>query len=187
VVGTRRTAAGDILLEVGSKKEAELFAKKLKEKLGNEVSVRRAMRTAPVLISGLDESTTIEELRAVLAERDPELADIKPFTIRTAANGWSTARIETSILSALRLAADPKMRIGWSHCRIKLPGEKKRVCFRCLETGHVAAGCQGEDRSNCCIKCRKDGHVTKNYETRTTTRSMPRNEAGRPNRSGGND
>lgn len=55
VVGTRRTAAGDILLEVGSKKEAELFAEKLKEKLGNEVSVRRAMRTAPVLISGLDE------------------------------------------------------------------------------------------------------------------------------------
>jgi len=187
VVGTRRTAAGDILLDVGSKKEAELFAEKLKEKLGNEVSVRRAMRTSPVLISGLDESTTIEELRAVLAERDPELADIKPFTIRTAANGWSTARIETSIQSALRLAADPKMSIGWSNFRIKLLGEKKRVCFRSLETGHVAAGCQGEDRSNRCIKCRKDGHVAKNCKTRTTTRSMPRNEAGRPNRPAGND
>lgn len=187
VVGTRRTAAGDILLEVGSKEEAELFAKKLKEKLGNEVSVRRAMRTAPVLISGLDESTTIEELRAALAERDPELADIKPFTIRTAANGWSTAKIETSIQSALRLAADPKLRIGWSNCRIKMLGEKKRVCFRCLETGHVAAGCQGEDRSNRCIKCRKDGHVAKNCETRATTGSMPRNEAGRTNGPGGND
>lgn len=87
----------------------------------------------------------------------------------------------------MRLSADSKMRIGWSNFRIKLLGEKKRVCFRCLETGHVAAGCQGEDRSNRCIKCRKDGHVAKNCEIQTTTRSMPRNEAGRPNRPEGND
>jgi len=43
----------------------------------------------------------MEELRVVLVERDPELADIKPFTIRTAANGWSTARIETVGIAAI--------------------------------------------------------------------------------------
>jgi hypothetical protein len=185
VVGARRTAAGDILLEVGSKKEAEIFAKKLEKKLGNKMSVRRPTRTAPVLISGLDESITAEELRVVFAKRDPELADIKLFNIQTAA--WSTAKIEAPIVLALWLAADPKKKVGWSTYRIKLIGEKKRVCFRCLETGHVSAGCQEEDRSNCCLKCKKNGHVAKYCEMRTTTRSTQRNEAGTPNRPGGDD
>jgi len=167
VVGTRRTATGDLLLEVGSKKEAELFAIKLEEKLGNEMVVRRPTKTAPALISELEESTTTEELRAELVKRDLELANIKLFSIRTASNGWRTAKIEISLVSALRLAADPKIMVGWSNCRIKLLGKEKKVCFRYLETGYVAAGCQQEDRSNCCLKCKKDEYVAKNCKKRT--------------------
>lgn len=47
---------------------------KLKEKLGSAMVVVRPTRTAPVLISGLDESTTVEELSTDLAKRDPEPA-----------------------------------------------------------------------------------------------------------------
>jgi len=57
------------------------------EELGSEMIVRRPTRTVPVLISGLDKSTTAEELRAELAKRNPELESVKTFSIRTASNG----------------------------------------------------------------------------------------------------
>lgn len=141
VLGARKTATGDVLLEVGNKEEAELFALKLEETLGSKMTVRRPSRMTPVLILGLDESTTLEDLKEELVKRDPELANIKPFTIHTGAYGWGTAMIKTSIASALRLVADPKIRVKWNNCKIKLLEERKRICYKCLETGHLAAIC----------------------------------------------
>lgn len=161
VRGTRRTAAGDVLIEVNSKEKADLLTKKLTEKLGEEISVRQTTRTTPVLISGVDESLTVEDVRTELMKLDRELAHIKPFTIRTGANGWCTAMIEAPIAAAIRLSAGSKIKIGWNHCRIKVLEEKKKICYRCLETGHLAARCQGEDRTKCCFKCKKGGHVAK--------------------------
>jgi len=81
----------------------------------------------------------------------------------------------------LRFAADPKIKFGWSNCKIKLLGEKKRLCFRCLETRHVAARCQGEDRFNCCLRCKKERHVAKNCGKQTGGISTQGNEARRLN------
>lgn len=168
VIGTRRTAAGDILLEINSKEKANLLAKKLKEKLGTGMHVRHATKITPLLVSGLDESLTPEDIRAELAKHDPDLANIKPFDIRIGANGWSTARIEAPIAAALKLATSCKIRIGWNSCKIRLLEERKKTCFKCLETGHLAATCQGEDRSRCCFKCKKEGHVAKDCKAQST-------------------
>lgn len=164
VVGTKRTAAGDILLEINSKEKAILLA----EKLGTKMQVRHATKTTPVLILGLDESITPEELRTELAKLHPELTHIKPFDIRVGFNGWCTARIEAPIATALTLATRQKIRIGWNYCRIRLPEERKKTCFKCLETGHLAAMCKGEDRSRCCFRCKEEGHVAKDCKAQPT-------------------
>jgi len=128
VVGTRRTVAGNVLIEVKSKENADLFAKKLTEKLGEEISVRHTARTTPVLISGVDESLNAEEVRAELTKIDRELAHIKPFTIRTGTNGWCKAMIAAPIAVTIRLAAGPKIKIGWNYCRVRILEERKRLC-----------------------------------------------------------
>jgi len=42
VMGTRRTAAGDVLFEISSKEKADLFTDKLTKKLGSSMPVRQA-------------------------------------------------------------------------------------------------------------------------------------------------
>lgn len=155
VVGTRRTAAGGVLIEVNSKEKADLLTKKLTEKLGEDMSVRQATRTTPVLISGADESLTVEDLRTELTKLDRELDHIKPFTMRTGMNGWRTAMIESLIAAATRLDSGSKIKVGWIHCKVKILEEMKKIC--CLETGHLTVKCQGEDRSKCYFKCKKEG------------------------------
>lgn len=161
VVGTRRTVAGNVLIEVKSKENADLFAKKLTEKLGEEMSVRQTTRTTPVLILGVDESLNAEEVRAELTKIDRELAHIKPFTIQTGTNGWCTAMIAAPIAVAIRLTAVLKIKIGWNYCRVRILEERKKLCYRCLEAGHLAMNCRGEDCTKCCFKCKKEGHMAK--------------------------
>lgn len=159
VVGTRRTANGQVLLELKTAEEADLLAATLKEKMGAEANVRRPTRMTPILVMGVEESVTTEELRVALGVED---CDVKQFSIRSSADGYRTARIEVSMRAAARLTKARVLKVGWATCRVKLLPEKKRLtCFRCQEEGHMAAACRGEDLSGRCFRCRKEGHVAR--------------------------
>ncbi|XP_061385227.1 DNA-binding protein HEXBP-like [Danaus plexippus] len=49
--------------------------------------------------------------------------------------------------------------VGWVSARVVLLAARPRRCFRCFDTGHVAAKCQHpEDRSRRCFRCGTSGH-----------------------------
>ena len=57
----------------------------------------------------------------------------------------------------LKLLKGAYIKIGWVSCRVRKKKEVNR-CFRCLGFGHIAANCQGPDRSRCCWRCGEERH-----------------------------
>lgn len=161
VQGVRRTAAGEILLEVKGQEKADQLADLLKKKMGDGAIVRRPIKTVPILVSGIEESIGAEELKAQLVALYPEAKIVNPIEVRTNDEGWRTARLEVSVAVAKQLDKVGRIAIGWSRAKVKIMKMGVLTCYRCLDKGHTAVGCKGEDQSRCSRKCLKEGHMAK--------------------------
>ncbi|XP_062527276.1 uncharacterized protein LOC134199756 [Bombyx mori] len=142
--------------------KANLLASKLKEILPAEgVEVSRPLVTAAMRISGLDDSISREEIADELAKIGgcpPEI--IKIGEIKTDPGGMGQVLVRCPISTAAKIAAVPKLRIGWSVLRAHLLEARRLQCFRCHELGHVSARCPSSvDRSRECYRCGQAGHV----------------------------
>ena len=59
---------------------------------------------------------------------------------------------------ATKLLKVGKLKVGWVICRVRRRIPLVR-CFRYLGYGHHARDCKGIDRSNTCYKCGQTGHL----------------------------
>nr|XP_037869632.1 uncharacterized protein LOC119629086 [Bombyx mori] len=142
--------------------KADLLANRLKEILPAEgVEISRPSVTAAMRISGLDDSVSREEITDELAKIGGCPSEsIKVGEIKSGPGGMGQVLVRCPVSTAAKIAAVPKLRIGWSVLRAHLLEARRLQCFRCHELGHVSARCPSSvDRSRDCYRCGQAGHV----------------------------
>lgn len=165
VARIRKTAGGDLLLELSSKGDQgkmKEFQEQLKTAIGRDPEVRTLYQETVVIIKDLDEITTQNEILEAL-ETAFEIAkgDCRVKSLKTAYRGTQAATIGLPPNAARKLVKEGKVKIGWVVCRIREQNEPIK-CYRCFNLGHRAINCKSEcDRSNCCLKCGEEGHKAK--------------------------
>ncbi|XP_052738128.1 uncharacterized protein LOC128198188 [Bicyclus anynana] len=151
VKSVRKSNDGKVLMRVAG--NAEALRNKLQGTL--ECAEVGIGRETIFHITGLDEDISTEELKTALETELKVPVQVK--SIRPTQYGSKTATVSMSPISAKNLSNVSVINIGWTRCRLR-----KRVyvekCYKCWETGHRAAKCNGPDRSNCCRQCSRVGH-----------------------------
>ncbi|XP_037866497.1 polyhomeotic-like protein 1 [Bombyx mori] len=157
------TGAKVLVVDGGDQVEkADLLANRLKEILPAEgVEISRPSVTAAMRISGLDDSVSREEITDELAKIGGCPSEsIKVGEIKSGPGGMGQVLVRCPVSTAAKIAAVPKLRIGWSVLRAHLLEARRLQCFRCHELGHVSARCPSSvDRSRDCYRCGQAGYV----------------------------
>lgn len=158
----RRTRTGDILISFNKGEgQVEKLSRAIGNTFGDDVTTRAVTKTCVVDIRDMDESTEEDDIRNALISATNVLpSEIKVLHVREAFGKTKQAIVQIPENVAASLLQSRKIRIGWVICRIRRKA-KPTQCFRCLEYGHMASTCKGEDRSNLCKRCCNDGHKAK--------------------------
>lgn len=164
VARVKKTQKGHMLFElakdVGTNREA--LQEKLQKVLDGTATVTGRTQQIHVVCKDIDDVTTKDELLTDL-QRELQIDSIPESAVRSlrlAHDGTQTAVISLPFDQAKRALAAGKVKIGWTVCRIR-EATKPTTCFRCLEHGHLARDCKGEDRSKLCRKCGEPDHLAR--------------------------
>ena len=165
VQGIRKTAKGDLLLQLSRKPEhsAEVLQEAVGKALGERAVVKTLTETAPIEIRDLDELVTKEELIEAVKEalKDSTLTMDAIKSLRPAFAGQQRATVVLPAGKARALLELAKIRVGWVVCRIRAADQPKR-CFKCQDYGHIAANCTNDcDLKGACFRCGTMGHAAK--------------------------
>jgi len=178
VKGVKRSKAGGIIIEVDGKDDADRLAEGIKEAVGATAAVRRPTRSTPILI--LDVPNWMKEAEVVshLVNFDSSFGDCQIRISDNQVGRTVFCRIPMKVAS--KVADSKKIRIGWAMCRTKLLERKERICYKCQETGHLAAACYSEAKPKECYRCKSLAHLARECTAplrRTTTPTRSRSPA----------
>ncbi|XP_070138610.1 uncharacterized protein [Drosophila bipectinata] len=151
----RRTAKGDLLLELAAKDANALKMRQtLSQVLGEAASVRAVSGETTIEIRDLDDLTTKDEIVAAIKARTSGQEEaIRVKSLRPGFSGTQVAFLGVEPSLASKILSEGRIRIGWTMCRVRERSAQRR-CFRCLSFGHIAAYCKERtDRSNWCLRC----------------------------------
>lgn len=157
-ITTRKSKAGNMVLQIPGKEKADDLAAVLRRRLGEGIGIRRPSPSVLLVLIGIEDSVEAPELRRALVAFDPELDSIGELTIREGSNGVRTAVIRTPLGPGLKLIRKKRIRVGWAVCRIKEIDKSDASCARCLAKGHRAMDCVGKEKRKC-FRCKKQGHL----------------------------
>lgn len=171
----RRAVTGALILEItgdeGGRK-ASLLAERMADVLrGIPVRVSVPQKTAEMRVTGLDDSVTLDEVMAAVAEAGGCRTDeITVGELHRAPRGLTSVWLRCPLKAARRISAfgdgtsdgnggTRKIVVGWSAARIRPLPTRRLHCFRCLEPNHVRRHCASTvDRSDRCYRCGEPGH-----------------------------
>lgn len=162
IKNARKSGKGDLLLTVeGGNDKATILQQAIKTKMKDvEVNKRRTANT--IYISGIDATTTEDEIVGALTATSKVQCDqVKVVSLRTGRNEECTAVVELPKDIAADMIGKGKIEIGWSICRVR-----ERIfiarCFKCLDFGHKTRDCSSQvNRTDECLNCGKMGHKAK--------------------------
>lgn len=157
----KKTSKGDLLLEVNGRENASKLKKAISDKTDGTEVIMKTNDTI-IHINDIDADINTEGLKQEIIKQKSGLeeGDIKVLSLRPTWNGNQTATVVLRKGVAEDFISRGKVKIGWTFCRVRKRVQLTR-CFRCLNFGHRALECKGEDRSSICIKCGKPGHQAK--------------------------
>lgn len=170
----RKGINGGLLIEVAGpegNEKANKLAVKLKDILKENVAVTRPIIRAELRISGFDDSITSEEIRYIISQKgDCNIDDVKVGSIKWMANGLGTIWAKCPLMSANKLVANNKIKMGWTIAKIEMLKTRPLQCYRCWEYGHVKFSCTSEiDRTQNCYNCGIEGHRAKDCSQKIPT------------------
>lgn len=157
----KKTANGNLLLQLRGEAKAEQLKEKVEEALGTEnIRMADGLSRKTVFIRGIDGMAEVVEIReALLAACTPEHADQVKLIANKNTRGEQSAVVTLVAKDAEKLLGMRTIRIGFSDCYIH---ERIKVdrCYKCWQFGHSARTCAttGIDMSDCCFKCGQTGH-----------------------------
>jgi len=135
---------------------------KLREKLGEkEIVISRPTTMAEIMITGLDESVTKEEVVDIIVEHGECLVEeIKAGDIKRMYNGLGMIWARCPLRAANVMAKEEKVRIGWTIAKVELLPRRPLQCFKCWEYGHTKFACKASiDRKGHCFNCGAQEHT----------------------------
>lgn len=160
---TRRTEGGKLILTVKKDGTSAIILEALAQTAAageEDLTVRRLTPTRIAVVKDMDEGVLKEDVRAAIEEAlgPEERKQVVIYNLRPAYGGTQRCTIRLPYTEgATELLENGRIRIGLMRCRIQdLPNNPR--CYRCQETGHMAANCKGPDRSTLCRRCDKEGH-----------------------------
>ncbi|XP_045535743.1 uncharacterized protein LOC106719018 [Papilio machaon] len=130
---------------------------------GGLVRVSRPAKTTEIRISGLDDSMTVEEVLAAVAQTgDCAKENLRCSGVVRDRFGVGHAWVECPVATAKQVVAAGRLTMSWVTANVRLLEPKPLRCYRCLQKGHVRAQCNSDvDRSNQCFRCGAEGHKFK--------------------------
>ncbi|KAM8702705.1 hypothetical protein ACLKA7_000835 [Drosophila subpalustris] len=164
VRGVRRTAAGEVLLQMS--KTADDATSKLhhavQKALGESANVTVISDKVRLEIRDLPEWASAEDVTlAILKHMEGDLPVESAPKLRKGYRGTQIASMFLNKAIAVTLLALRDIRIGWALCSIRSTVDPRR-CYKCLEFGHTAARCRSKhDASKKCFNCGGEGHSSK--------------------------
>lgn len=158
--------SGNLIIEIAGPDnhlKADKLADKLKSTLAGEATVIRPTKTGELLLRGIDESITADEVITSISNLGGcTLDQIKLGSLKIMRNGLGTVWARCPLEAAIKLAELGPIRLGWTCISVELLQARKLQCFKCMEFGHVKTKCTNEiDRSTLCYKCGQNGHIAR--------------------------
>ncbi|KPJ21636.1 Uncharacterized 50 kDa protein in type I retrotransposable element R1DM [Papilio machaon] len=158
----RRAVTGATIICVPgatSAPKADILAQKLQELYKDDtIKISRPEKSTDIRIDGLDDGTTIEEIKQCIVKKGECTADqVRVGQLRPNRSGMFSVWAYVPISAAKKLASG-RFLVGWVAARVTVGRARDLHCYRCLEKGHVASRCAAEDRSRQCYKCGQEGH-----------------------------
>lgn len=161
VKALRKTAAGDLLLEVkGGVQKAGILKEAIKEKVDREVKLTN--NDVIVHILDIDATTTQKEIEEAI-RREVGHGGAPTVKIKSMRPTWTGNQVATVLVSkpvANVMIQAKTIKIGWISCRVRERVSVPR-CYNCLDFGHKATECEGPNRSDTCMNCGQSGHRAK--------------------------
>ena len=138
---------------------ADTFAAKLREAVADVATVVRPQKRTTLIISGLDESVTAEEVAAKVAQVGGCGTDeVKAGTMGTGRGGMGLLRLQVPSVAAKRVVDAGRLLVGWVSASVRAVEAEPLRCFRCFCTGHTRPMCPSNaDRTSLCYRCGKEG------------------------------
>lgn len=164
----RKARNGAIVIELpgdGAADLADKLAGKLKALYGDSATVARPSIKGELRLIGLDDSVTTMEITTVIAGIGGcNLDEVHTSEIKTMRNGMGIAWSRCPLNASIKVAANEKIRIGWTNIRVELLKARPLQCYRCWETGHVKENCKSTiDRSMKCFRCGSANNCDSTY------------------------
>lgn len=124
------------------------------------VEVSRPMKRTELRITGLDDSTTSDEVAAAIAAKGGCAIDqVKVGVVRRTPHGTRLVWVRCPISAAKLVTKERWLQLGWIGVRVTLLQPRESRCYPCMEVGHTRQSCKSVvDRSSLCFGYGKNGH-----------------------------
>lgn len=182
-VRPRRAVTGALIFEIAGDeggRKASLLAERMADVLrGIPVRISVPQKTAEMRVTGLDDSVTLDEVVAAVAEAGGCRTDeVTVGELHRAPRGLTSVWLRCPLKAARRISASGdgtsydnggtrKIVVGWSAARIRPLPTRRLHCFKCLEPDHVRRHCASTvDRSDRCYRCGEPGHRARGCSSR---------------------
>lgn len=161
IKSVRRNAKGELILR--PKANGAILAAAIRRIAAEDkdgLTVRHREPTRTLLIrdvpEGIESRDVLDALCKSLGESSRPNIRVGPMVPTVQGSARCTAHVP-DCAEARSLARGERLVVGLVICRLRDRVEVTR-CYRCLGFGHVAARCQGDDRSSLCGRCGSEGH-----------------------------
>lgn len=154
----RRAQNGHPLIEFAPEGNAKKLLTSINGKMGEGIEIKRLRPTCDVEIRDIDPTMEDDEVLGAMNDLlKTDGAEVNIRSLRLTDMGMKLAIIEIPLQLAKNMEDSPRIKIGWTSCRVRILPKLIR-CFNCHGFGQMAGRCpMGVNRGKC-RRCGAEGH-----------------------------